>query len=83
MANKLIAPERVIDKKLYDVLLTLKQTKDECGILFATYAYQGVNVCRSDEGDLYKDMEDCINSMTHLAVSKYIFDLEKEVLNDR
>ena len=52
MANESIAPERIIDNKLYEQLQALNRVKLECGILFATYSHQGVNVSESDEATL-------------------------------
>ncbi|SCH22279.1 hypothetical protein [Bacteroides sp.] len=77
MANESIAPERIIDNRLYEQLQALNRVKLECGILFATYSHQGVNVSESDESTLYEDLNSCMRTLTMLASSKYEFDLEK------
>lgn len=77
MANESIAPERIIDNRLYEQLQTLNCVKLECGILFATYSHQGVNVSELDEATLYEDLEQCIRTLTILASSKYEFELKK------
>lgn len=77
MANESIAPERIIDAKLYEQLQALHRVKLECGILFATYSHQGVNVSESDESTLYEDLNSCMRILTILVSSKYEFDLGK------
>lgn len=77
MANESIAPERIIDARLYEQLQALQRVKLECGILFATYSHQGVNVSETDECTLYQDIECCMRTLTTLASSKYEFDLKK------
>lgn len=77
MANESIAPERIIDNRLYEQLQALNRVKLECGILFATYSHQGVNVSESDEATLYRDLDSCMRTLTILASGKYEFDLKK------
>lgn len=77
MANESIAPERIIDTRLYEQLQALQRVKLECGILFATYSHQGVNVSESDEATLYEDLNCCMRTLATLASSKYEFDLKK------
>jgi len=77
MANESISPERIIDNRLYEQLQALNRVKLECGILFATYSHQGINVSESDEATLYKDIDNCILALSYLACSKYEFDLKK------
>lgn len=77
MANESIAPERIIDNRIYEQLQVLNRVKLECGILFATYSHQGVEVSESDEATLYEDLDCCMRTLTMLASSKYEFDLKK------
>lgn len=77
VANESIAPERIIDCKLYEQLQTLQRVKNECGILFATYAHEGVKVSRMDEITLYEDLDSCMRTLTILASGKYEFYLQK------
>lgn len=77
MANESIAPERIIDNRIYEQLQALNRVKLECGILFATYSHQGVEVSESDEATLYEDLDCCMRTLTMLASSKYEFDLKK------
>lgn len=77
MTNEMIAPERIIDSKVYELLQTLQRVKNECGILYATYAYQGVEVCRMDELTLSEDLDCCMHALSNLAHDKFLFDLQK------
>ena len=77
MANESIAPERIIDSRLYQQLQTLQKVKNECGILFATYSHQGVDVSRGDELTLYEDLDCCMHALSSLAHDKFLFDLQK------
>ncbi|WP_294591602.1 hypothetical protein [uncultured Bacteroides sp.] len=77
MANESIAPERIIDAKLYEQLQTLQKVKLECGILFAKYSHQGVDVPHTDEVTLYEDLDCCMRTLAVLAGGKYEFDLKK------
>lgn len=72
-----IAPERIIDARLYEQLQTLQRVKLECGILFATYSHQGVNVSETDELTLYEDLDSCMLALSSLAHDKFLFDLKK------
>lgn len=72
-----IAPERIINNRLYEQLQTLQKVKLECGILYATYACQGVDVCRIDEITLYEDLDCCMHALSSLAHDKFLFDLQK------
>lgn len=77
MANEVIAPERIIDNRLYEQLQTLQKVKMECTILFSTYSYQGVEVSRVDEATVYEELDNCMRVLTCLASIKYEFDLKK------
>lgn len=77
MTNESIAPERIIDNKLYEQLQALQRVKLECGILFSVYSHQGVNVSASDEVALYEGLNGCMHTLAALASSKYEFDLKK------
>lgn len=77
MANESIAPERIIDNRLYEQLQTLQRVKNECGILYAKYSHEGVNVCRVDEITLYENLDSCMHALSSLAHDKFLFDLQK------
>lgn len=77
MTNAPIAPERIIDNKLYKQLQALYRVKLECGILFASYSSQGMEVSRTDEADLYRYLDYCMRSLAVLAGGKYQSDLKK------
>lgn len=72
-----IAPERIIDARLYEQLQALQRVKLECGILFATYSHQGVNVSETDELTLYEDLDSCMHALSSVAHDKFLFDLQK------
>lgn len=72
-----IAPERIIDNKLFEQLQTLQHVKEECVFLFSVYSHQGVQMAETDEIMLYRDLDQCMRTLTSLASSKYEFDLKK------
>ena len=74
---KFVAPERVLDQKLYNMLLTLQQVKDECLKLYASYGKQGVTVYSEEVKSIREDLDNCIISLSMLASLKYDFDLQK------
>ncbi|MGJ0891986.1 hypothetical protein ACR76B_22795 [Phocaeicola vulgatus] len=75
--TKPIAPERIIDNKLYEQLQALQQVKNECIILFSKFSHQGMEVPRTDEATLYQNLDCCMRILAILAGCKYEFDLQK------
>ena len=74
---KIVAPERVVDQKLYDLMATLQQAKEDIAALYTNYKKQGVPVFKGDKEGVCTDLNNCIGSLGILASLKYDFDLQK------